>query len=438
MKKTSKAPSGLFSRSMSLLSMATKLAAREVGEKLSQSNQAQKMAAKVDQARIVVDHLSHLKGAAMKAGQMLSLDTSDFLPPEAIQILSKLQAQAQPVEGKSLFKVLRSELGEVRFAEIQSFSDTPLASASIGQVHTAKIKGKKVAIKIQYPGVAESIDSDLAILRGVSQTFLAFSGKKIDLAETFAEVKEVLKKETDYLNEVQNLKDYTSVIAGQNGYALPKPLDEYCTHRVLTMTFEEGTPLRDWMVQNPSLEKRTKIAELVLDLYCQEFAENGFVQTDPNFGNFLVRDKGSSPNDLQLVLLDFGATLRYSPEYRKGYAQLLKDLASNDTETIFQSAVRFGLLDSREPENVRQAFKTMIQVSLEPFSASLQPFKFIDPEYEKRTREANIEFSRSLTYSPPPRQLLFLHRKLAGVFSLVKRLGVELDLRPYWARMTRT
>ena len=432
MKKLKKAPSGLFSRSMNLLSMATKLAAREMGEKFSQTDPAQKVSAKIEQARIVVDHLSHLKGAAMKAGQMLSLDTSDFLPPEAIQILSKLQAQAQPVEAQPLIQVLRTELGEVRFSEIQQFNEVPLASASIGQVHTAMIKGQKVAIKIQYPGVAESIDSDLAILKTVAQTFLSFSGKQINLVETFAEIKDVLKKETDYLHEAQNLKDYNAtVIQGLKNYKMPAPLDDYTSARVLTMTFEEGTPLRDWMTKDSSTAARTQIAKLVLDLYCREFAETGLVQTDPNFGNFLVSQSADQnslaephPENLTLVLLDFGATIRYSREFRRGYAQLLKDLASDDAEVIFQSAVRFGLLDPREPTETRLAFKKMIQVSLEPFSPNLQPFKFTDPDFEKRTREANFAFTKALVYSPPPRQLLFLHRKLGGVFNLVKRLGV--------------
>lgn len=440
MKKQKQAPAGIFSRSVNLLSMATKLAAREVSEKVSEkiksTPEGKQVAAKIEQAKIIVDHLSRLKGAAMKAGQMLSLDTSDFLPPEAIQILSQLQSQANPVESESMLNVLSAELGKEKFDEIKDFSREPLASASIGQVHSAQVRGEKVAIKIQYPGVAASIDSDLAILKSVAQTFLSFSGKKIDLTETFKEVKEVLQKETDYRNEIQNLKDYRKIIENLPAYVMPVPNETFSTSKVLTMSFEEGTPLREWMIKGPSLTKRAQVAELILDLFCREFAEAGLVQTDPNFGNFLIRENSISSDDLKLVLLDFGATLRYSQEFRRGYASLLQDLASNDTEKIFQSAVRFGLLDPREPASAREAFKNMIQVSLEPFRPDLQPFRFTDPDFEKRTREANIAFTKSLLYSPPPRQLLFLHRKLGGVFNFVKRLGVELDLRPYWARMT--
>lgn len=431
-----KPPSGLIARSFNLLSMATQLAGRELSKKVGKQDSAQQTTTKVEQAKILVEHLSRLKGAAMKAGQMLSLDTSDFLPPEAVEILSQLQAQAEPVDTSVVLRVVKTELGEVLFSRLQAFSEKAIASASIGQVHTATLNGQKVVIKIQYPGVAESIDSDIAILKGLSQTFVSFAGKKIELTDTFVEVKDVLKKETDYLNEANNIKKYSELLKANSNYVLPQPIDDYCTSKVLTMTFTDGQPLRDWMLSNPSYEKRVRVAELVLELYCLEFAQNGFVQTDPNFGNFLVRDESANPNDLKLILLDFGATIEYSQEFRNGYAQLLSKLSSNDANIVFKSAVEFGLLDPRESDEVKKTFINMIQVSLEPFDNQKQPFEFTEPSFEKRTRQANIDFTKSLVYSPPPRQLLFLHRKLGGIFNLVKRLEVSLDLRPYWKKMT--
>jgi aarF domain-containing kinase len=134
--------------------------------------------------------------------------------------------------------------------------------------------------------------------------------------------------------------------------------------------------------------------------------------------------------------VDFGATLEYTREFRNGYAGLLRDLRHENADHIFKSAVKFGLLDPRESEEARQAFKTMIEVSLEPFDSRRQPFDFTNRDFEKRTRDANIAFSRTLVYSPPPRQLLFLHRKLGGIFNLVKKMKVNLDLRSYWELMT--
>lgn len=437
MKKT---PSGVFSRSLNLLSMTSKLAAREIGDRVSAKIKDaagdSKLAARIDQARIMVDHLAHLKGAAMKAGQLLSLDTSDFLPPEVIEILSRLQSQATPHETADIKSVLLKELGKTAYGQIRNFSEQPIAAASIGQVHKAQINGEEVAIKIQYPGVADSIDSDLSILKKVAQGFIAVSGKRMDLNDTFKEVREVLKNEVDYEKELKNLESYTAMIASIPGLVIPRAYPEYSTARVLTMSFEKGTSIKDWIQSNPPLAQREQIAKLVLDLFCLEFAATGLVQTDPNFGNYLVRENPSAPSGIELILLDFGATLHYSLEFRNGYAALLRDLGSDDADKIFDSAVKFGLLDPREDAAARVAFKDMIQVSLEPFDAHKQPFVFTDRDFEKRTRDANIAFSKTLVYSPPPRQLLFLHRKLGGVFNLVKRLGVKLDLRPYWALMT--
>ncbi len=419
--------------------MASKIATKEIGDRVSSRLGGKvegSLASRIDQARIVVEHLSHLKGAAMKAGQLLSLDTSDFLPPEVIEILSKLQSQATPHETQELRAVLLKELGKIKYGQIRNFSESPIAAASIGQVHRATIDGLDVAIKIQYPGVADSIDSDLTILKKVAQGFIAVSGKRMDMNETFKEVREVLKKETDYLQELQSLHSYSNMIRGIPGLVIPSAFENFTTSRVLTMSFESGLQIRDWILSNPPLAEREQIAKYVLELFCLEFAATGLVQTDPNFGNFLVRSNRTAPSGVELVLLDFGATLEYSRDFRAGYARLLRDLGSNDTERIFQSAVGFGLLDPRESEESRQAFKTMIKVSLEPFDPTKQPFRFTDPDFEKRTRDANIAFSRTLVYSPPPRQLLFLHRKLGGIFNLVKKMGVNLDLRPYWTLMT--
>lgn len=403
--------------------MATKVAAKEV------------FGTRIEQAKIIVDHLSHLKGAAMKAGQLLSLESSDFLPPEAIEILSKLQSEAKPADTRLMKEVLLRELGKDKYGHIREFSDAPVAAASIGQVHRATLHGEPVAIKIQYPGVAKSIDSDLAILKSLAQSFIKVSGKKFELDETFAEIRDVLKNETNYLLERENSERYRAALENYQEYIVPRTYPEYSTERVLTMSYEEGVPLSKWISTRPSQKARTRITQLVLELFCREFVATGLVQTDPNFGNFLIRET-QDPHSPQLVLLDFGATLSYSKEFRQGYARLLKDLATNDVKTIFQSAVNFGLLDPRESDEAQIAFKNMISISLEPFNPEKQPFHFADVSFEKRNREANLAFSKALVYSPPPKKLIFLHRKLGGIFNWAKKMGVTLDLRPYWQQMT--
>ena len=168
----------------------------------------------------------------------------------------------------------------------------------------------------------------------------------------------------------------------------------------------------------------------MLELYTREFWDWGLVQTDPNYGNFLIK-----PHPLTLVVLDFGATLRYDEEFRASYRDLLKDVSSRDPENIFDAFVKHGLLDPRESAESRRLLGEMMVISMEPFQPENQPFKFTDVDFAQRTRDITRAFSQSLKYSAPPKKILFLHRKLGGVFTFLKKLEIELDVSPYWDKL---
>jgi aarF domain-containing kinase len=426
---------------MQLLGLATRLGTSEIAQSLKEKfNQgldevaSGRLKTRIDQARLIAENLSQMKGAAMKAGQLLSLDASDYLPPEAVDLLSKLQGQADPLPWGEIREVLERELGLDRLNEFSEFSTTAAASASIGQVHRAKLNGVEVAVKIQYPGVAESIDSDLAMLKTLAKSGIAISGRKMNLDEAFDELSMVLHQEANYEIELANMQEYGKLLEDDKDFVVPKPIASHSTKRVLTMTWEDGLPLTDWIKTRPSREARDFIGKQVMNLYYREFYEWGFVQTDPNYANFLIRERaGSNP---KLVVLDFGATLRYTEEFREEYKELLKTVVGGDRKQIFECLVRMGLLDPRESEEVLEKLIAVIQVGLEPFDKRRQPFRFGDVDYSKRNRDAVFSFTQSLKYSPPPRRLIFLHRKLGGVFTFLKKLDVELDLTPYWLRLS--
>jgi aarF domain-containing kinase len=190
----------------------------------------------------------------------------------------------------------------------------------------------------------------------------------------------------------------------------------------------------------PSASQRQQLAQLVLDLYHLEFYEWGLVQTDPNFSNFLVReltDSGSHPAEdpeIGLVLLDFGATRIYDRTFVNNYIQLLKSITDPNSQKIVNTAIEFGILDDRESDESKAYFVEMMKVAAEPFF-STHDFHFSDKDYAVRSKEIIRKFSGSLKYSPPPHQILFLHRKLGGIFSLLKKLEVKMDVRPYWERI---
>lgn len=425
-----------WSRSKELLALAAGVARHELtrsvkgaltssAEKLASSD----LAARLAQAELIAGSLGRLKGAFMKAGQLLSMDASDLLPPEAQRILASLQSQAEPVPWDTLRAVLVEDLGEAKLRSFVDLNETPAASASIGQVHRATVHGLPVALKIQYPEVADNIDSDLELVRKLAQGSLTMSRRPIDLSDTFEELKKVLHGEADYERERTYLERFGELLAGDARFVVPQSFPELSSRRVLTMTWEEGTPLGQWVETAPSYEQREWVASTLLDLYCREFFEWGTVQTDPNFGNFLIRAASR-----EIVLLDFGATVTYDQAFRTDYVALLRVLSTADPAALIQIGIAQGLVDARESAEALDLFVEMLRVALEPFETK-GPFAFGSADYAARSRDVVRRFVEQLRHSAPPRRLLFLHRKLGGLFQLLKRLDVTLDLRPYWQRM---
>ena len=429
---------GLRGRSMKLFGLAAKISGHEIAQNLKdqfvrgvEDVTSGRLKTRLEQAKLIADQLSQLKGAAMKAGQLLSLDAADFFPAEAVEILSKLQGKAEPMDWSIVREVLSEDLGEEKIADFKGLSIVPAASASIGQVHRAKLNGQDVAIKIQYPGIADSIDSDLKILKTLAQTLFSISGRRgINLDEAFEELKLVLHQEANYELERAHMKRYRSLIQSLPGYIVPEAIDAYSSKRVLTMTWEDGVNLNDWLKTSPTLEARNIVGRKLLDLYCHEFFDWGFVQTDPNYGNFLIK-----PSTLDLIVLDFGATLSYTPEFRQGYVNLLRQIGTRDAAGIIQASIDFDLISDKEGPEARDLLAQMMISSLEPFSKENQPFDFKNLDYVRRQRALTQAFTQSLKHSPPPKRILFLHRKLGGIFSFLKKLEAEIDVSPYWAQM---
>ncbi len=424
----------LWQRSTELVKAAGRVAAQELSyrakEALSKNLESSVLGTRIDQAKILVESLAQLKGAAMKAGQLLSLEAANYLPPEVLQILSQLQGDAQPVPFEQIEEVLRAELGENLYREFESLNPVPVAAASIAQVHRSRYQGKEVAIKVQYPGVGEAIHSDLTLLKKVAASLLTISGRKIPLDELFVELENVLHQETNFLNEAENLVRVRELLRNSQSFAVPKVVSDLCRRRVLVMSWEEGERLGQWIQRPLSQEQIALIADRFLDLFCTEFFDWGIVQTDPNFANFLVRE-----DPLQLVLLDFGATLTYDFEFRQSYREILKAAFAADDDKLLRLSEELELIDPRENKETQQAFLLMMMNSIKPFRPEEQPFNFADSEYESVLRQATLQFMRLVRYTPPPRRILFLHRKLGGIFNLLRRIRVQRDLTPYWERI---
>jgi predicted unusual protein kinase regulating ubiquinone biosynthesis (AarF/ABC1/UbiB family) len=255
----------------------------------------------------------------------------------------------------------------------------------------------------------------------------------------FDELGKILHQETDYLREQALMQKYKQLLKHSSLSSLcvvPESFPEITTKRVLAMSFESGMPLKEWLESNPQMASRRRIGAAMLDLYCHEFFQWGLVQTDPNFGNYLVRNNESHGD--QLVLLDFGATQEFAPEFVESYRNVLKSFATLDNKKMIQASIDFDLLDPRESLETQNNYCDFMKLSVEPFSPHKQPFAFHDQDYTKRSLDLGRKFTTSLRYSAPPKHILFLHRKLGGVFNLLRKMQVALDLTDYWEKMVQT
>lgn len=392
------------------------------------------------QAGILADELGRLKGSVMKAGQMLSLFGEYFLPEEANEVLASLQDDTPPVDWRVVGPVLEKSLGPSRLAELD-IDREPIAAASLGQAHRARRRadGLELVVKIQYPGVAESIDSDIRTLsRLLLMTRLAPQG--FDLGPTFAEVKDMLLSEVDYAREADYTEDFARRLAGSPHFVVPRVLREYSTGRVLTLSYESGVAPRMAEAQTLSQARRNRLCQAYFELSLTEFFDWGMIQSDPNFGNYRIR-VGERPEDDRLVLLDFGAVRHFQRPFIEQYAALFRGALLRDRPATIKAAIDIGLMQRDFPERVLQGFADMCELIVEPFAAPDDPR--IPPECLTAAGEyrwgksslpmrlANVAARNALSkhFRVPPPAIVFLHRRLGGVFVLLAHLGAELKTR---------
>ncbi len=404
--------------------MVGSLASKEVASRLSGDDSP---LVRLKQAQTLVKELGHLKGAAMKLGQMLALEARDYLPDEVCQVLEQLQSEASFMDFSVIDSILAQELDEKK-KEFSFISEIPLAAASIGQVHRARLFDRDVVLKVQYPGIQESIHSDIKVLGQVLKAVAVLMRKQVDLDGIIGEFGEIFSQETDYLQEAEFLREYREKAQVLSSVVIPEVLLNYSSSRVLCMSYESGVTLPQLMrSSNEDLELRKYFGHLILDIYTREFCDWGLVQTDPNLGNFLLR-----PEARELVLLDFGATKTYDLEFRVQYSKLIVAVLSRDEAAVLRIAIEMKLIDPRESAAAQKVFCALMFESIHPIT--LPEYDFSDASYVRNMQRLSKELVGALKFSPPPKNLIFLHRKLGGIFHMLRILKVRLDLRRYTER----
>lgn len=427
-----KIPGSPFTRARKLIGLGTSVLAKEVGGRIVEKiSQVASQSTRVRQAEDIVRTLGELKGAAMKAGQLLSLEFSDFLPPEVTTVLRQLHDQSGAYEG-DMAAIAQKELGNERFTRLQNFSKDPIAAASIGQVHRAVLDGKPVVVKIQYPGIADSIDHDISLVRRVADTMLRLNGQRINLEPFYLELKQGLKDEADYMREAAALRQYHAIFHGPQ-FTVPEVITEFSTARVLTMTEVQGTRLSDWMQKHrDDPMQRDWIGRLILRLLVDEFFKYGIVQTDPNFGNFLIDEANH-----KLVLLDCGAVRTYEKSFRYNIRTLARTAMDFETTPVVEQMIELGMVSENESVEVKTLLAEIIIDVMSLFTKEMQPVHFGDTEFLNDMRTRVFQIMRNVRHSGPARQVIFLNRKLGGMFHLLKEMQAVLDIHPYWDEVER-
>lgn len=370
----------------------------------------------------IANELARMRGAALKLGQLLSMDAGDMLPRELANMLTRLRADADFMPQPQLAGVLQEQWGVDWQTHFRSFDLRPIAAASIGQVHKAVTNdGKNLAIKVQYPGVAKSIDSDIDNVMSLFRlSGLAPPMEKLE--PLIDEAKRQLHEEADYAREAENIRLYGASLSGLEGFRLPEVQHDLSTDKILAMSFVAGDPIEQ--VERMDDEARNRIFEKLATLAFKEVFEFSFVQTDPNFANY-VYDRATDT----IGLLDFGAARALSTDTVRRYRKFLAAGIGGRRKEFREAAIELQLYsETTAPQHRNMVDRISAMVFAEIKQNRL--FDFADEDLLQKLHASGMELAFDRTFNEVPHpDILYLQRKAAGFFLLGRRLGASIPMQ---------
>lgn len=409
-----------------LMGAAAESARRALGSTSTSTSQSAFMSEA--NAQRLASSLSRMRGAALKVGQMLSIQDERVIPPAILRALDRVRQRADVMPRSQLERVLRDAYGSEDWRDqigVTEFDMQPIAAASIGQVHRGRIadeNGKQVDVvfKVQYPGVARSIASDLSNLKRLISV-ANFVPDNFYIDEAIVAAREELTRECDYQLEAANQAQYRSILLQSSladEFYVPTVYTHASTPTVLVSEYVRGVPI-DTVSDTAS---KNRIARMLLKLTLAELFEFRFQQSDPNFANFFW-----DPQTQQMNLIDFGAAREYSSQFLRDYLRLIEACARRDPDAVLSHSRTLGFLTGEESSIMNDAHIEASFLVGEPFHVDhIGGYDFSTSDIPRRTAEAGkIMLKYRLT--PPPKEAYSLHRRLSGAFLTCTRLGATVD-----------
>jgi predicted unusual protein kinase regulating ubiquinone biosynthesis (AarF/ABC1/UbiB family) len=387
------------------------------GDKLVNSTEDAKERLNKNNAEDIYDGLKQLKGSALKVAQMLSMEKS-ILPKAYVEKFSLSQFSVPPLSPPLVLKTFKKYFGKSPLELFDKFNSTAINAASIGQVHAAEKDGKKLAVKIQYPGVAESITSDLAMVKPIAISLFNLKGKDSD--KYFKEVENKLIEETNYVLELKQSEEIAGSCKHIPNLLFPNYYKEFSSDRILTMDFMQGEHLSEFTAKNTDISLSNQLGQALWDFYMYQIHVLQKVHADPHPGNFLVNTTG------QLIALDFGCIKTIPLDFYVPYFELAKKENIENANLFSKKLYELEILredDSKEEiAFFTEMFHNMLSLFTRPFQTEV--FDFSDPEFFSEIAELGEKYSKStelrkMNGNRGSKHFIYINRTFFGLYNLM-------------------
>ena len=382
-----------------------------------------------DNATDIYDGLKSLKGSALKVAQMLSMEKS-LLPNAYVEKFSLAQFSVPPLSAPLVRKTFKKYQGAYPDELFDTFKLNSVNAASIGQVHKATKDGKELAVKIQYPGVASSISSDLAMVKPIATRMFNIKGK--DSEKYFKEVEGKLLEETDYILEVKQSKEVSEACAHIDNLIFPKYYEELSSERIITMDWMQGQHISEFVKNNDDQELSNKIGQALWDFYMFQMHYLKAVHADPHPGNFLVNEKG------QLIAIDFGCIKQVPEDFYVPYFELAVPKNIDNPEFFRSKLYELEILREDDSENEIDYFSKLFHEMLSLFTSPFhnEEFDFADGTFWSKITELSEKYSkdtelRKMNGNRGSKHFLYINRTFFGLYNLLHDLEAKVSINNY-------